>query len=95
MYHGCLDRKRRGRSGYMDRRSLRQSARCTGSTRSPRVDAEFLGHALKSLPSLIQFKGSEYGGTKQGLGLDEVKNVEVLLPNRAEQRAIVLSLIHI
>lgn len=56
------------------------------------VDAEFLGHALKNPPSLIQFKGSEYGGTKQGLGLDEVKNVEVLLPTRVEQRAIVIAI---
>jgi len=56
------------------------------------VDAQFLGHAMKSLPCQYQFKGSEYGGTKQGLGLDEVKNLEVLLPPLAEQRAIVAAI---
>lgn len=56
------------------------------------IDAQFLGHAMKSLPCQYQFKGSEYGGTKQGLGLDEVKNLEVLLPPLAEQRAIVAAI---
>lgn len=54
------------------------------------VDPEFLAYALKSRPSQSQFRGSEYGGTKQGLGLDEVKNVEVLLPRTTcDQRKIV------
>ncbi|MEV0790437.1 restriction endonuclease subunit S [Kribbella sp. NPDC050459] len=53
------------------------------------VNAEFLGYAMKSLPSQVQFRGSEYGGTKQGLGLDEVKNLEVLVPSLNEQQAIV------
>lgn len=53
------------------------------------IDAEFLGHAMKSVPSQIQFRGSEYGGTKQGLGLDEVKNLEVLLPPLVDQQRIV------
>lgn len=53
------------------------------------VNAEFLGYAMKALPSQVQFRGSEYGGTKQGLGLDEVKNLEVLLPCVDEQCAIV------
>lgn len=56
------------------------------------VDAEFLGYAMKCLPSQIQFRGSEYGGTKQGLGLDEVKNLEVLMPSIDEQRAIVAAI---
>lgn len=56
------------------------------------VDSQFLGHAMKSQPCQFQFKGSEYGGTKQGLGLDEVKNLEVLLPPLAEQRAIVTAI---
>ena len=53
------------------------------------IDAVFLGHAMKSVPSQIQFRGSEYGGTKQGLGLDEVKNLEVLLPLLVDQQRIV------
>lgn len=53
------------------------------------VDPEFLAYALKSLPSQIQFRGSEYGGTKQGLGLDEVKNVEILIPPKPHQREVV------
>lgn len=53
------------------------------------VNAEFLGYAMKSLPSQVQFRGSEYGGTKQGLGLDEVKNLEVLLPPLDEQHVMV------
>jgi len=53
------------------------------------VNAHFLAYALSSTISQLQFTGSEYGGTKQGLGLDEVKNVEVLLPPVHEQAAIV------
>lgn len=53
------------------------------------VFAPFLAHALAGATSRSQFKGSEYGGTKQGLGLDEVKNVEILLPPHEEQVAIV------
>ncbi|WP_186290535.1 restriction endonuclease subunit S [Gordonia zhaorongruii] len=53
------------------------------------VDAEFLGLAMKSLPSQIQLRASEYGGTKQGLGLAEVKNLEILMPPLAEQRTVI------
>ncbi len=56
------------------------------------VDAEFLGYAMKSAPSQIQFRGSEYGGTKQGLGLDEIKNLEVLIPTMPEQQAVVVAI---
>lgn len=58
----------------------------------PRVSTvrpDFLAYALSGTTSQLQFKGSEYGGTKQGLGLDEVKNVEVLLPPVHEQAEIV------
>lgn len=55
---------------------------------SSEIYPEFLAYALKSLPSQIQFRGSEYGGTKQGLGLDEVKNVEILLPPKSDQREV-------
>jgi type I restriction enzyme, S subunit len=57
--------------------------------RNEAVNSEFLGYAIKSLPSQVQFRGSEYGGTKQGLGLDEVKNLDVLLPPLDEQQVIV------
>ncbi|WP_280495731.1 restriction endonuclease subunit S [Nocardia farcinica] len=53
------------------------------------VNPEFLGYAMKAMPSQVQFRGSEYGGTKQGLGLDEIKNLEVLLPPLSEQDRIV------
>lgn len=53
------------------------------------VDPAFLGYAMKSLSSQTQFRGSEYGGTKQGLGLDEVKNLDVLLPSVLDQQVIV------
>jgi type I restriction enzyme, S subunit len=58
-------------------------------SRPSAVNPQFLAYALSSTVSQLQFKGSEYGGTKQGLGLDEVKNVEVLLPPVPEQAAIV------
>lgn len=57
--------------------------------RHSEVFAPFLAHALAGAISQLQFKGSEYGGTKQGLGLDEVKNVEILLPPMAQQVKIV------
>lgn len=53
------------------------------------VDAEFLGLAMKSRSSQIQLRASEYGGTKQGLGLAEVKNLEILMPPLADQRAVI------
>lgn len=57
------------------------------------VDSEFLGLAMKSRPSQTQFRGNEYGGTKQGLGLDEVKNLEVLIPSLTYQRAVVARIV--
>lgn len=53
------------------------------------VHSPFLAYALTARTSQIQLKGSEYGGTKQGLGLDEVKNVQILLPPMVDQIAIV------
>jgi type I restriction enzyme S subunit len=57
--------------------------------RSRSVYPEFLAHALSSSVGQTQFKGSEYGGTKQGLGLDDVKNVQVLIPPISDQATIV------
>ncbi len=61
----------------------------------PRRDAvlpKFLGYCLYSKIGRVQFKATEYGGTKQGLGLDEVKSAVVPLPPRAEQDQIVKAL---
>jgi type I restriction enzyme S subunit len=51
----------------------------------------FLAYALRSEIGQSQFKTSEYGGTKQGLGLGDVKDVFLSLPSMTEQIAIVRS----
>lgn len=48
----------------------------------------FLALVLHSELGKAQFKTSEYGGTKQGLGLEDVKSAFVLLPSVAEQMLI-------
>jgi len=48
----------------------------------------YLAFALHSEVGRIQFKADEYGGTKQGLGLDNVKSALVPLPPVPEQIAI-------
>ena len=45
----------------------------------------YLATVLFSGVGKVQFKISEYGGTKQGLGLDDVKSVILPLPERSEQ----------
>ena len=57
-----------------------------------RVDPRFLAYVLYSGIGQTQFKTSEYGGTKQGLGLSDVKGVFIALPSMGEQRAIVTHL---
>lgn len=52
------------------------------------VTPRFLAFALHADIGQTQFKTNEYGGTKQGLGLDEVKNVVVPLPSDEEQTQI-------
>jgi type I restriction enzyme S subunit len=52
------------------------------------VYPRYLAFALHSEIGRIQFKAGEYGGTKQGLGLDDVKSALVLLPPMSEQIAI-------
>ena len=52
------------------------------------VQPRYLAFALSSGVGKAQFKTGEYGGTKQGLGLDEVKGAVVPLPSTAEQIAI-------
>lgn len=53
-----------------------------------RIAPKFLGLALHSRPGKEQFKLAEYGGTKQGLGLEDVKSVKLALPPPPEQHAI-------
>jgi type I restriction enzyme S subunit len=60
--------------------------------RQDAVEPRFLAYCLYSLIGQAQFKASEYGGTKQGLGLDEVKSALVPLPLRSEQTLIVKTL---
>ena len=61
-------------------------ARCRPS---PTVDSKWLGYVL--LSSLGQTYGQTrlYGGTKDGLSLDDVRNYPILLPSRDEQRELV------
>ncbi len=61
-------------------------ARCRPS---PAVASKWLGYVL--LSSLGQTYGQTrlYGGTKDGLSLDDVRNYPILLPSRGEQRGLV------
>jgi type I restriction enzyme S subunit len=54
-----------------------------------KVDSCFLGYALKSEVSFSQFLMSQYGGTKQGLGLEDVKDTFFVYPPLPEQEKIV------
>jgi len=53
------------------------------------IDPKWLAYCLVSRVGQEQFNLSLYGGAKDGLGLDDVKSVAVLLPPLPEQRAIV------
>ncbi len=52
------------------------------------IEPRFLAYVLHSEVGRTQFKTNEYGGTKQGLGLDDVKSVFISVPSLPEQRAI-------
>jgi type I restriction enzyme, S subunit len=52
------------------------------------IDSRFLAYVLHSELGRIQFKTSEYGGTKQGLGLDDIKSAIVPVPPVKEQVTI-------
>ncbi len=52
------------------------------------VEPRFLAYVLHSEVGRTQFKTNEYGGTKQGLGLGDVKSVFIPMPRLPEQRAI-------
>ena len=57
--------------------------------RKANVRPRFLAFSLRSDVGQGQFKTSEYGGTKQGLGLGDVKDVYFHLPSLAEQDGII------
>ncbi|MEA3211693.1 MAG: type restriction enzyme subunit [Chthoniobacter sp.] len=57
-----------------------------------KVSPRFLAYILHSGIGQAQFKTSEYGGTKQGLGLGDVKSVFVPFPSLDEQVKIVAEL---
>lgn len=52
------------------------------------VYPRYLSFVMHSEIGRIQFKAGEYGGTKQGLGLNDVKRTLVPLPPISEQKAI-------
>lgn len=52
------------------------------------IAPRFLAYVLHSNVGQSQFKTNEYGGTKQGLGLGDVKSVLVPVPPPQEQMAI-------
>lgn len=53
------------------------------------ANVRWLGYVLLSRVGQIHGQLCMYGGTKQGLSLDDVKNYVVLLPSRNEQDALV------
>ena len=55
----------------------------------PGLDSEWLGYVLLSKVGQAHGQISLYGGTKDGLSLDDVKNYPMLLPPPSEQAAIV------
>ncbi len=57
--------------------------------RGAQVMPQFLALALWCAPGQDQFRSAQYGGTKQGLGLADVKGVRIALPPPSEQREIV------
>jgi type I restriction enzyme S subunit len=60
--------------------------------RSDLVSPRFVGYALRAASLQAQFRLALYGGTKQGLGLDDVANLLVTLPPLSEQARIVTNI---
>lgn len=52
------------------------------------IESRFLAYVLHSEVGRTQFKTNEYGGTKQGLGLGDVKSVFIPVPPLPQQRVI-------
>ena len=61
-------------------------ARCQPS---PESCSQWLGYVLLSMVGQTHGQMSLYGGTKDGLSLDDVKNYPILLPPRSEQEQAV------
>ena len=61
-------------------------ARCQPS---PESCAQWLGYVLLSMIGQTHGQMSLYGGTKDGLSLDDVKNYPILLPPQCEQEQVV------
>ena len=57
--------------------------------RSDIVSSRWVAYFLASISGQWQFQQLQYGGTKVGLGLDDVQNLQVLLPPYDEQVAMV------
>lgn len=53
------------------------------------ISSRWLAYCLLSSVGQKQFQGLLYGGTKEGLGLDDVRNLTVLLPAHHEQESII------
>jgi len=60
--------------------------------RRDRIEPRYLAYALFSAVGQVQFRQLMYGGTKEGLGLDDVKNLQVIVPSLVDQRAVVAHL---
>lgn len=53
-----------------------------------RVDPKWLGYTFLSDPGQASLRYPVYGGTKEGLGLDDVKSLPLLIPPLSEQKRI-------
>lgn len=60
--------------------------------RREHVVPRYLAYAMFSALGQVQFRQLMYGGTKEGLSLEDVKNLQVIVPSLIEQRAIVAHL---
>jgi type I restriction enzyme S subunit len=65
---------------------------CLIRPKSETVLPEWLGIALVSELGQKQCKAALYGGTKEGLGLDDVKNLVIPIPPLGDQASILRSL---
>jgi len=54
-----------------------------------KVESKWIGYVLLSEIGQRQFRFQLYGGTKEGFGLDDVKNLCILMPALYEQKTIV------
>ena len=52
------------------------------------IDSKWFGYCLLSRVGQEQFYALLYGGTKDGLGLDDVRNLFILMPSISEQQTL-------